>query len=142
MLMAIAANPVITDRKHVSVLPSSWGTLYQIARLPAPEIERHIADGRIHSKIERKEVDALLGKPPKLTTDNTARLRQEIEMKNEYIAELEAARELPGGDIERCLQMFFRLSAIERSQFLDAAMDFHVGEKSVDEIAEEPRALQ
>jgi hypothetical protein len=63
MLMKIADHPVISDPKHVSLLPPSWGTLYQIARLPAPVVEKAIADGRITPKTERKDVAAL--KPPK-----------------------------------------------------------------------------
>jgi hypothetical protein len=33
MLMRIAADSRIANRKHVSVLPPSWGTLYQITRV-------------------------------------------------------------------------------------------------------------
>lgn len=34
MLAAIASNPVVSNRKHASVLPSSWNTLYELSRIP------------------------------------------------------------------------------------------------------------
>lgn len=59
MLMKIAEHPVISNRKHVSVLPSSWGTLYQLALLPAPLCQDYIDNGSINPKMERKHATAL-----------------------------------------------------------------------------------
>ncbi len=56
MLMAIAHHPVISDRKHVSVLPPSWGTLYELTRVPDATLREKIASGAITPKIERKDV--------------------------------------------------------------------------------------
>jgi len=61
--MAIAAHPVLSDATHVSDLPASWGTLYQLTRLPLRLVQECIEDGRINPKTERKDVAALAGKP-------------------------------------------------------------------------------
>ena len=62
MLMKIAEHPIVSNRKHVSVLPSSWGTLYQLALLPPDFCEDCIENGSIYPKMERKDAAAL--KPP------------------------------------------------------------------------------
>ena len=65
MFMAIAKHPVLSEAKHVSLLPPSWGTLYQITRLPLRLVEECIEDGRINPKTERKDIAALAGKQTK-----------------------------------------------------------------------------
>lgn len=62
MLMAIAADPRITNPKHVSHLPASWGTLYEITKLDDAQFEEKIADGTIRPDVERNEVAGLVGK--------------------------------------------------------------------------------
>lgn len=56
MLMAISADPRLTDPKHVSHLPPSWGTLYELTKLPEKEFEARIASGAIRPDLERKQV--------------------------------------------------------------------------------------
>jgi N6-adenosine-specific RNA methylase IME4 len=58
MLMEIARNQQIANRKHVSVLPPSWTTLHALSKLPAAEIEQRVADGSIHPGLERKDIRA------------------------------------------------------------------------------------
>jgi hypothetical protein len=58
MLMKIAEHPGITNAKHVSLLPPSWGTLHALTKLPSDEFERRIADGSIRPDLERKEIKA------------------------------------------------------------------------------------
>ena len=65
MFMQIAMHPVISNPKHVSLLPPSWGTLYQITRLPLQLVRECIEDKRITPKIQRKDVTALGWKQPK-----------------------------------------------------------------------------
>lgn len=60
MLMAIANHPIISDRNHGSVLPSSWRTLYELTRLPNAVLLAALADGSIHPKMERKDARALV----------------------------------------------------------------------------------
>jgi hypothetical protein len=59
MLMAVARDPLLSDRNHGSVLPPSWRTLYELSRLPEPVLEAALADGRITPAMERKQVPAL-----------------------------------------------------------------------------------
>jgi len=62
-LMAIASNPALANPKHASVLPASWATLAELARLDASTIEKFIEEGRIHPELERKQVALLLPAP-------------------------------------------------------------------------------
>jgi hypothetical protein len=80
-LMAIADNPVISNGKHVSHLPASWGTLYQLTRLPEQILEEKIADGTINPGMERKDVADLI-RPPS-----------------------ERPQKLPGGPHADCIQL-------------------------------------
>lgn len=62
MFMAIARDGRLTKRKHVSVLPPSWGTLYQISRLDDPTFEKAIDEGVINPTAERAEIARLVSK--------------------------------------------------------------------------------
>jgi|GEM_PF-876272 len=56
MLMAIAADARITNAKHVSHLPASWGTLYELTKLPDDEFERCLSDGTIRPDMMRRDI--------------------------------------------------------------------------------------
>lgn len=60
MLMAIASDPRITNRKFVSYLPSSWGTLYEITRLDDASLDARFADGTICPEMERRDIATAL----------------------------------------------------------------------------------
>lgn len=55
-LMAIALDPRIADRTHVSVLPASWRTLYELTRLDDEALERAFAAGDINAEMGRADV--------------------------------------------------------------------------------------
>lgn len=55
-LMAVAANPVLANPEHVPHLPPSWGTLYELSRIPAEKLEKAIKSGKVHAGLERHEV--------------------------------------------------------------------------------------
>jgi hypothetical protein len=52
--MAIASNPVLSNATHVSHLPASWGTLYELAKTPAAALEAELEDGTIRPSLDRK----------------------------------------------------------------------------------------
>jgi len=58
-LKIIAENRIISNRTHVSDLPPSWGTLYELARLPDEILIAGLKSGSIHPKLERKDVLAM-----------------------------------------------------------------------------------
>jgi hypothetical protein len=60
-LMAIAGNPVLANSAHVPNLPPSWGTLYELTKLPEPKLRAKIADGTINPRTERTDVAKLRG---------------------------------------------------------------------------------
>jgi hypothetical protein len=59
-LMAIARNPILSNATHVSRLPRSWGTLYELTRLSPEILEAKIEDGSINPEMERKDVAKLV----------------------------------------------------------------------------------
>jgi hypothetical protein len=50
-LTKIAANECLSNRAHAHVLPPSWMTLYELTKLPAPELVARIEDGVINPKM-------------------------------------------------------------------------------------------
>ena len=67
-LMAIASNPVIANAAHVSLLPPSWGTLYELTKLPSVELQAKISDGSINPRLERRDIAALLPNARKISS--------------------------------------------------------------------------
>ncbi len=52
-LMKIAADGRITKYQRAGCLPAHWSTLAKLTQLPDAAFEARIADGRIHSSLER-----------------------------------------------------------------------------------------
>ena len=59
-LMAIAEHSILSNGTHVSHLPPSWGTVYELTRAPDPILRGWLTDGTIHTEMERKDVLSLL----------------------------------------------------------------------------------
>jgi Protein of unknown function (DUF3102) len=72
-LMAIAEDQRLPT--HVSVLPPSWGTLYELTRLSDETFTRAIAEGAIRPDMERADVERLLAR--KINIVHTVAPRQE-----------------------------------------------------------------
>jgi hypothetical protein len=81
MLMAIAANPVLSNPNHGSHLPPSWRTLYELTKLDDQVLLAKIEDHSIHPDIERKDV-AL--RRPSLERENDLR---EAKMQADWLAD-------------------------------------------------------
>jgi hypothetical protein len=96
-LMKIAEHPVLSNATHVSHLPTSWGTLYELSKATPKLLEAKIQDGTITPRLERSQVARkIFGKIPKAaqhTLDRVKQLRGELDAAQAYIAELEAARD-------------------------------------------------
>jgi len=56
MLMTIARHPTLTKRKHASVLPASWYTLYEMTRLPERDLGVALASGELGPETKRRDV--------------------------------------------------------------------------------------
>lgn len=56
MLMKIAQDPRLAEPKHVSLLPLSWGTLYQITKLNNDTFDRLVRGGHIRPDVEQHEI--------------------------------------------------------------------------------------
>jgi N6-adenosine-specific RNA methylase IME4 len=59
MLMAIAADPRLSNPKHVSLLPPSWGTLYELTKLSDEQFSVSLSAGKIRPDVERGEITAI-----------------------------------------------------------------------------------
>jgi N6-adenosine-specific RNA methylase IME4 len=55
-LMAIAADPRLTNAAHAPLLPPHWMTLYELHRLDDETFQAHLADGTIHADMERRNI--------------------------------------------------------------------------------------
>jgi len=67
--MTIASHPLLSNTEHVRSLPASWGTLYQLTRVPEPMLKQALHDGVITSDMPRKAVAGLLPQPAVKTPD-------------------------------------------------------------------------
>jgi hypothetical protein len=63
IFMQIANHRQLSDPVHVQDLPSSWGTLYELTKLPDRALDNAFKEGRITPAMERKEVKALMPVP-------------------------------------------------------------------------------
>lgn len=63
MLMAIATDKRLSNPKHVSHLPASWGTLHALTQLSDEEFDRGVQEQIIRPDMERKEVEILRPTP-------------------------------------------------------------------------------
>lgn len=63
MLMAIATDKRLSNPKHVSHLPASWGTLHALTQLSDEEFDRGVQQQIIRPDMERKEVEILRPAP-------------------------------------------------------------------------------
>ena len=59
MLMEIAGHSILSNPKFFSNLPPSWGTLYEMTRIPEQELEKLIENGTINADIRRRDVEAI-----------------------------------------------------------------------------------
>lgn len=66
-LMAVASHRFLANWEHVPSLPPSWGTLYELSKLPEPVLEAALDNGRITPEMQRKDVRALLPEKPRQT---------------------------------------------------------------------------
>jgi hypothetical protein len=71
MLMAIARHPILSNAQHVSLLPRSWGTLYELTKVPQTVPERALDEGDVNSDMTREDAVALRPSPEVLPSVET-----------------------------------------------------------------------
>jgi hypothetical protein len=62
-IMAVARHPVLSKSAHVQSLPQSWGTLYELTKVPEVDLAEAIATGKITAEITRSQAAALHADP-------------------------------------------------------------------------------
>lgn len=67
-LMAVARHPILSDSAHVQTLPQSWGTLYELTKVPDADLMAAIAARRITPETTRGEAAAIHADPVKQPT--------------------------------------------------------------------------
>jgi N6-adenosine-specific RNA methylase IME4 len=71
--MAIAQNPVLSSDTHAQRLPTSWGTLYELSKVPTTVLEEALTIGQITPDFQRKDVPSLIPVTPRrMTKSETA----------------------------------------------------------------------
>ena len=78
-LMVIAQDKRLRKATHVSLLPSSWGTLHAISQLTDAELEAAIANGIIHPEAQRKDIEAIGAAHSEPDTPNAPIITVEID---------------------------------------------------------------
>lgn len=58
--MAIGRHPVLSNRAHVRDLPPSWGTLAELARVKAPDLEKAITEKLVRPDMTREDTRELV----------------------------------------------------------------------------------
>jgi len=54
--MAIARHAILSNGQHVGLLPPSWGTLADLARLESDVLQAAIESGAVHPEMQRRDV--------------------------------------------------------------------------------------
>lgn len=80
MLMAIATDKRLSNPKHVSHLPASWGTLHELTKLSDEEFDRGVQEQIIRPDMERKEVEILRPTPQRAKPEADQRDPGTLEM--------------------------------------------------------------
>jgi len=62
-LMAVARHPVLSNSAHVQSLPQSWGTLYELTKVPETDLAEAIAAGKVTPEMTRSEAVAMHADP-------------------------------------------------------------------------------
>jgi hypothetical protein len=57
--MAVAGHRVLSDSAHVQNLPPAWGTLYELTKIPTPDLLDAIDRGEVRADMERGDVAKL-----------------------------------------------------------------------------------
>lgn len=70
-IMAVARNTVLANSEHVKNLPPSWGTLYELSRIPEPELIEAFESGAIRPDMERQHVKQMLRNTERSQRDST-----------------------------------------------------------------------
>lgn len=60
MLREIAGCTVLSNGKHISNLPTSWGALYDLSRIPEQDLIDAIESGRVTPELKRSDVRKLI----------------------------------------------------------------------------------
>ena len=77
MLMTIAGDPRLTDRKHASVLPAHWGTLYELTKFDDEKFEQAVEQKIIRPDMERRDVKVMQSRERRTTRESELGQRQQ-----------------------------------------------------------------
>ena len=100
MLMAIADHSILSNPKFVSNLPPSWGTLYEMTRLPEQELETLIENGTINADIRRRDVEAIADE---IRDDGLYKFDDVPESLNRLVSFMKKWPNPPGAIVDACV---------------------------------------
>jgi Protein of unknown function (DUF3102) len=131
-LMAIARNPIVTT--HVSRLPPSWGTLYEMTRMPPATLREAIEAGKINPDTERKDVARICRKSRSVmvkrrSLEHVKAMRHRIEELEERCEELQQERDLEQERLQQATHVSPLLAALHAAlDAIDNHRDWPAGE--------------
>ncbi len=76
MLMAIAADPRLSNPQRIALLPPNWGALYDMTRLDDEHLETRFEDGTISPVMERKAIATAVKQQARTNKEITLGLHQ------------------------------------------------------------------
>jgi N6-adenosine-specific RNA methylase IME4 len=127
-LMAIYRDQRLADETHVSFLPTSWGTLYEITRLDDDTFDHLIEIGVINPECERADITAALKADKR--KDKVARIARQIKETNEALPEIEKVYGVILADPP------WQFEPYSRETGMDRAADNHYPTATIDKIIE------
>lgn len=125
-LMAIACDQRLVNSTHVSLLPPSWGTLYEMTKLPDGTFQMLVENGTINPECERATITQFLKKKKRAVRER------------ELSAKIEA---LPAKRYGLILaDPEWRFEPYSRESGMDRAADNHYPTSATEIIASRPIA--
>jgi hypothetical protein len=79
-LMAVARHPVLSNPAHVQTLPQSWGTLYELTKVPDAELILKLTGGEITTEMTRAQAAAMHADPIERSVDPLDAATHEIKL--------------------------------------------------------------
>ena len=130
-LMKIAKNPVLANRTHASVLPPSWMTLYELAKLPEATLKGALGKNLITPETTRAQVKNLDARVRGLIRNvPSGRKRRQKMMKNVFFERL---AERSGAKLRHRLAC---LSREKQERIIEGAVGFF--DERLEGIEQEP----
>lgn len=123
-LIAIAEHELLANVSQVRhALPSDWGSLYQLARLPAPKLKKLIDSGDVTPTLSRAAAT-------QLAKENTVPTSKTKNPKTQQAKATQTKREIARADLIACLAQLKKETQIDELREIAAELGFVISIRS------------